>query len=108
MNDDAASTIAAAAEGADSLANAAGVQWGSDPVPARMVELQRRHDAIVALSIGKRLSFHDIKDHNEFLAALTNQIFEEGEAMKRKFRLATAQAVRSVSFSVTAHPQKST
>ena len=77
------------------IAKAAGVDWGSDPVPARMVELQRRHDALVDIAEAAKLTLHDIKDHNEYLAGLTKQIAKEGEAMKRKFRLATTQAVRS-------------
>ena len=77
------------------VAKAAGIDWGSDPIPARMVELQRRHDALVDIAEAAKLTLHDIKDHNEYLAGLTKQIAEEGEAMKRKFRLATAQAVRS-------------
>ena len=76
------------------VATAAGVDWGDDPVPARMQELQRRHDQLLAIHEKGDLSLHDIRDHNEYLAGLTSQIFDEGEAMKRKYRGASAQAVR--------------
>lgn len=80
---------------AQEIAKAAGVDWGKHPTPPRMVELQRRNDALVAIAEAGKLTLHDVKDHHEYLAGLTSQIAEEGETMKTRFRLASAQALRS-------------
>ena len=58
------------------VARAAGVDWGSDEPTPRMVELQRRHDSMVDVAEAGRLTLHEIKDHNEFLAQLTRQIHD--------------------------------
>lgn len=76
------------------IATAAGVVWQDEP-PPRMLELQRRHDAIVDVAESGQLTLHHIKDHNEYLAGLTKQIADEGEQMKRRFRIATAKQSRS-------------
>jgi len=85
--------LAAAKDHARDVARAAGVKWGDEEPPARMSVLQTRHDAIVDVAEEGRLTLLHIKEHNEFLAVLTRQIADEGEQMKRKFRIANAKQV---------------
>jgi len=77
------------------IAVAAKVDWGGEEPTPRMIELQKRHCRIVDIAEAGVLSLHDIKDHNEYLAVLTKNIADEGEQMKRKFRIATAKQSRS-------------
>lgn len=77
------------------IAVAAKVDWGGEEPTPRMIELQKRHCRIVDIAEAGILSLHDIKDHNEYLAVLTKNIADEGEQMKRKFRIATAKQSRS-------------
>ncbi len=77
------------------VAKAAGVDWGEEEATPRMIELQRRHDNIVDIAEAGKLTLLNIKEHNEFLAQLTRQIADEGEQMKRKFRIANAKQCRS-------------
>ena len=76
------------------VATAAGVDWNNEPIPPRMLELQRRHDQMVAIHDRGELSLHDFWNHNDFLASLTKEIHAEGERMKRAYLGASAQALR--------------
>mmetsp|Transcript_63275 Transcript_63275/g.142693 ORF Transcript_63275/g.142693 Transcript_63275/m.142693 type:complete len:360 (-) Transcript_63275:139-1218(-) len=88
-------TIVVHRDASRNVARAAGVDWGVEEPTPRMAELQRRHDAIVDVAEAGKLTLLHIKEHNEFLAQLTRQIADEGEHMKRKFRLANAKQLRS-------------
>ena len=59
-----------------------------------VVELQQRHDRLLALHDANELSLRDFVAHHDFLAQLTRAIHAEGEAMKRAFLGASAQAQR--------------
>ena len=76
------------------IAIAAGVSWGgkgAEEMPARMQEMQCRHDTVLALSDQGELTLQKIKEYHDWIARLTTDIANEGEAMTRGYRLAMAK-----------------
>ena len=77
------------------IATAAGVVWGAEEMPARMKEMQFRHDTMLDLSDKGGLTFHMIKEYHDWIAELSAAIASEGEAMMRSYRLAMAKQSRT-------------
>ena len=76
------------------IAKAAGVVWTHD-MPARMKDMQARHDAILALSESGGLTKEKLREYHDWLARLTQAVASEGEAMKRTHKLAMAKHNRT-------------
>lgn len=72
------------------IAKAAGVVWDDEP-PLRMRLLQAKHDELMALD----LTMNDVKVFHDYVAQLTNELAQEGENLKRKFRMAMAKRNRT-------------
>ncbi|KAJ8598803.1 hypothetical protein CTAYLR_008663 [Chrysophaeum taylorii] len=75
------------------ITKAAGVDWGEEGMTERMKEMQRKHDELIYL--GPELTINHVKEFHDWVAQLTREIAQEGEDLKRRFRMAMAKRNRT-------------
>lgn len=69
----------------------AGVDWGAEALPSRMLELEAYHKRLLCMSHSGELDIHKIKAYHDWICGLGNTIQHEGESMTRKIKLAHAK-----------------
>ena len=74
------------------IAKAAGVDWGDEEMPARMREMQKRHNEVLTLSHSGHLNLKTLKKYHDWLATMMQEIADEHNDLDRRFKIAQAKA----------------
>ena len=65
---------------------------GDEEMPARMREMQKRHNEVLTLSHSGHLNLKTLKKYHDWLATMMQEIADEHNDLDRRFKIAQAKA----------------